>query len=181
MSRAVDEILLHFAGGGEGDEQVGSGADGGEGVRNLARGKNRLAGAQAQALIANLKGDLALHDVEPLLLRVVKMKCRAGAGLESAVFDDKQIAVCIRGCDLEGERTEAKRVWGTEAILTGGDGMKRGCRRRDVTLASFGRQVKAGFARPRWTERQQPGEGGAHCSGGFEKTAAGNGHDGNHT
>ena len=78
----VDEVLLHFASGGEGDEHVSGRADCREGVRDAARSEDGLACAQVHALIADLEGDFALHDVEPLLLGEMHM---AGPGLWRAV------------------------------------------------------------------------------------------------
>jgi hypothetical protein len=112
-------------------------------------------------LIADLESDFPFHDVEPLLLRVVKVKRGAFAWLEIAVFDDKEIAGGIGGGDLEGERTGAKCARSAEAILAGGDQVERGWRR--------------GGGLGEYAVKSRDGE---RRGGGLEEAAAGYGHGG---
>ena len=73
----IDEVLLHFARGGEGDEKVRGRAGGGKGVRNAARGEDGIAGAKVETLVPDLEGHLAVHDVKPFLLAQMHMQCRS--------------------------------------------------------------------------------------------------------
>jgi len=120
----VDEILLHFVGGREGDEHVRGRAASGESVRDAARGEDGLSGAESQATIADLEAHFAFHDVEPFFLREMQMQSRAGVGHEIAVLDDEKVARRVRGDDLEGERAETEGVEMAGPVLTGRDGME---------------------------------------------------------
>ena len=48
-----------------------------EGMRDEARSEDGFAGAQVDALVADLEDDFALHEVKPLLLRDMHVQCRA--------------------------------------------------------------------------------------------------------
>ena len=46
-------------------------------MRDEARSEDGFAGAQVDALVADLEDDFALHEVKPLLLRDMHVQCRA--------------------------------------------------------------------------------------------------------
>ena len=86
----VAKELLHLAGGGVGDEHAGRLADGDEGVRDVARAEDGVAGLEGEALIAGLNEDLAFDDVEPFLLSEMEVERRAPAGDEFGVLDGEE-------------------------------------------------------------------------------------------
>jgi hypothetical protein len=94
-------------------------------VRHAARRQRRLAGAEAQALVADLKRDFTLQHIEPLFLIEMQMERGATVG-EVGVLHDEEAARGVIGGDLEKDGAEAERMRFAEAIFAGGDDMESG-------------------------------------------------------
>jgi len=75
------EEVLHAAGRLEQDQQLALVlADLGKGVRELPRREGRVAGMQAQGLLAHLDNEFPPDHVEPLVLEVMHVKGGASLG-----------------------------------------------------------------------------------------------------
>jgi len=130
-------------------------------VGNAARGEDGLAGAEPQAMIADLEAHFAFHHVEPFFLRQVQMQGRSRVGHEIGVLDDEEVTGSVGGDDFEGERTETEGVEMAGAVLAGGDGVQCRSGRR------FGRALR---------EDIMESCRGDNRSGGLEEGAAMDGH-----
>lgn len=91
------------------------------------------------------------------------MQGRASVGLKTSMLDDEEVSGCIRRDDLEGERAETEGMEMTGAVLTGRDGVEERSGRR------FERALR---------EDVMESHGGEEGRGGFEESAAMDGHAG---
>ncbi len=151
------EEVFHLAGGGEGNEQVAGRVAGiGEGMRQVARTEDRIAGVEWDALIANLDKEFPLHDVEVFLLGVVDVEGRATAFAKVGVLDEEEGAGGFARQDFEGNRAEADGVVFVQAVLAAGDSMGFGAA-GGTGLAARARSisVRGKSAAADWTKRRR--------------------------
>ncbi len=99
-------------------------------MRDAARGEYGFAGAEPQAMIADLETHFTFHHVEPFFLGQMHMQGRTRVGHEIAVLDDEEVACSVGSDDFEGERAETEGVEMAGPVFAGGDGMDGGCNRR---------------------------------------------------
>src|SRR5271170_6768594 len=87
------EEWLHLAGGGEDDDHLaGAVADAGPDVRDVAGGDDGVAGVEVEALAADLGDELAVEDVEGLVLVGMDVEGWAAA-LVHVMLDHKEVAL----------------------------------------------------------------------------------------
>jgi hypothetical protein len=128
------EKLLHLARGSESDQHAPRlWALRSKGVRDVTGRKDGLSRAETLAVFADLKDDVALDDVEPLLLMEVQVKRRT-TFYEIGVFDDEEAAGCFAGGNFEEYLAESARMRLAEAVLARTDNVNGVRRRSDCGL-----------------------------------------------
>src|SRR4030095_8911967 len=77
-----------------------------EAMRDVARAEDVVARARLDGLVADLEGEIALEDPEPLIVPVMDVKRCLGAGVLGSLAD-RHLAAGVGGCGLDfGQRAE---------------------------------------------------------------------------
>jgi hypothetical protein len=118
----LTEEGFHLACGRERDEQLSRAvADEGPGVGHVSGAEDGVAGVEGQALVTDLREELAFENVEPLVLMRVHVAGWA-AFCTVGVFDDEEFAVSVLCENFEGDGGDAEVVDFLEAVFAGWDG-----------------------------------------------------------
>jgi hypothetical protein len=134
------EELFHATCRGVGDEESsGRFADEGEGVGDVARAEDGVAGFEVMKLVAHLNDVFAFEDVEPLVFDGMEVE-----GWTTffcvVVFHGEEVTTAVFGGDFEGGGSVREGTLEAVTVLPGGDGRDIG-RSRDRGLRGAGEEA----------------------------------------